>query len=316
MDFKSLDKGIKKLELENGLEEIPDYAFASFYNLKELNIPDSVKKIGKGAFQNCSSLINVTLPDNLTEISNNLFFHCKSLDSIALPESLLKIGDQAFFGTKIKSVKIPKSVITIGNSAFTGISEFIIYDSFNYNVNKYNIFTWLSEEIYDRETDGDIPLIYDFIKNVTVSILDDDTSLVKFKFFIPFRDKFDIFTISHEIFKDNRLDLSLLDSQFQRIRNFENKTKYVYYRVLYPYKLSDNNKNLFTRFITQNSQKIAEKFIDENTVIPLIKLSELGLITNDNVDKLVEYANINKKFNSLSYLMNYKHEKFSYRYAL
>ena len=167
------------------------------------------------------------LPKGLTEIPNNLFLHCKKLKDIEIPDSVLKIGDQAFFATDIKEVIIPKSVVTIGNSAFTGVSEFSIYDGFNYMVNKYNIFTWLSEPVYDRETDGQIPDTYSFIKNVVVSILDDTDGSIKFKFFIPFRDKFDIFSISHIIFKNNRLDLGLLDSQFQMIRDFESKKNYV-----------------------------------------------------------------------------------------
>lgn len=316
MDFKSLNKNIDKIVWEYGITEIPDYAFSSFYNLKEVEMPDTVVKIGRGAFQNCSSLEKVILPKNICELPNNLFLQCKKLEHVIIPDKVLKIGDQAFFATSIKNIVIPKSVVTIGNSAFTGVSEFAIYDGFNYTVNKYNIFTWLSEPIYDREADGQIPDTYGFIKNVVVTILDDESEEVKFKFFIPFRDKFDIFSISHIVFKDNRLDLGLLDSQFQRIRDFESKTNYVYYRIQYPYKLTDENKDLFARFIEANAIKIAERFIDDNTVIPLIKLDSLKLINDKNIDILIEYANVNRRFNSLSYLMNYKNENYKDRYSL
>lgn len=316
MDFKSLNKSIETIEWEEGISQIPDYAFSSFYNLKEVIIPDTVESIGRGAFQNCSSLEKVGLPKKLQEIPNNLFLQCKKLESVEIPETVLKIGDQAFFATSIKNVTIPKSVVTIGNSAFTGVSEFAIYDGFNYAINKYNIFTWLSEPIYDREADGQIPDTYSFIKNVVVTILDDNSGEVKFKFFIPFRDKFDIFSITHAVFKDNRLDLGLLDSQFQRIRDFESKTNYVYYRIQYPYKLTEENKDLFSRFIEANNVKIAERFIDDNTVTPLIKLDSLKLVNEKNIDTLIEYANVNRRFNSLSYLMNYKNEHFKNKYSL
>lgn len=316
MDFKSINKSIEKIEWEPGITEIPDYAFSSFYNLKEVKIPDTVERIGRGAFQNCGALEKVVLPKNISELPNNLFLQCKKLEQVTIPESVLKIGDQAFFATSIKNIVIPKSVVTIGNSAFTGISEFSIHDGFNYSINKYNIFTWLSEPIYDREADGQIPDTYSFIKNVVVTILDDETGEIKFKFFIPFRDKFDVFSISHVVFKNNRLDLGLLDSQFQRIRDFESKTNYVYYRIQYPYKLTDENKDLFSRFIEANAVKIAERFIDDNTVIPLIKLDSLKLINDKNIDTLIEYANVNRKFNSLSYLMNYKNENYKNRYSI
>ena len=316
MDFTSLNKNIEYIKWEDDIKEIPDYAFASFYNLEEVEIPDTVENIGKGAFQNCTNLKKVKLPNNIKELSNNLFLRCSKLEIIELPESLLKIGDQCFFATNLKNIVIPKNVYLIGNSAFTGVAEFTIRDGFDYTVNKYNLFTWLSEPIYDRETDGKIPDTYSFIKNVVITILDDVTNDVKFKFFIPFKDKFDIFSISHVIFRNNRLDLGLLDSQFQMIRDFENKTNYVYYRIKYPYKLTNDNKDLFTRFIETNNLKIAEKYIDDNIVEPLVELDSLNIITEKNIDDLIEYANINRKFNSLSYLMNYKNKNFSNRYSV
>ncbi|MBQ7743608.1 MAG: leucine-rich repeat domain-containing protein [Lachnospiraceae bacterium] len=315
MDYQNIKKDAKSVKIDNAAKEIPDYAFASFYNIEEINIPDSVEKIGRGAFQNCSKLSKVRLPKNLLELQNNTFFGCRKLENIELPDSLNRIGDQVFFGTGLKEIIIPDKVVTIGNSAFTGVSEFTIRDDFNYTVNKYNIFNWLSEPIYDREADGKIPETYQFIKNVVVTILDNDKK-VKFKFLIPFNDKFDFFSISHEIFRDNRLDLGLLDRQFQMIRDFENKTKYVYYRIQYPYKLTDENKNLFERFIVANDVSIAKGFIDGNQVKPLIKLESLGLINSKNIDGLIEYANVNRKFNVLSYLMNYKNEHFGDRYAI
>ena len=118
------------------------------------------------------------------------------------------------------------------------------------------------------------------------------------------------------MFKNNRLDLGLLDSQFQRIRDFESKTNYVYYRIQYPYKLTEENKDLFARFIEANNVKIAERFIDDNTVTPLIKLDSLKLVNEKNIDILIEYANVNRRFNSLSYLMNYKNEHFKNKYSL
>lgn len=312
----NIEKNIKEYNFNDGVNSIPDYAFSSCYNLKEIIIPDTVTSIGRGAFQNCKNLEKVILPSNLSEIPNNLFLNCVNLKEIIIPKSVIRIGDESFFGVNVDTIRIPKNVVTIGNSAFTGVTNFEIYDGFNYNLNKYNIFTWLSEQIYDRESDGKIPDTYTFIKNVVISVLDDDTSNVKFKFFIPFNDKFDIFTISHEIFIDNRLDLALLDKEFQRIRDFENKTNYVFYRITYPYKLSDENIEMFTRFIKANDIKIAERFIDDNTVEPLIRFEKLKLINQDNIDKLIEYANINRKFNSLSYLMNYKNQYFKNRYSL
>ena len=90
----------------------------------------------------------------------------------------------------------------------------------------------------------------------------------------------------------------------------------MYYRIQYPYKLTNENMDLFSRFIEANSVRIAERFIDDNTVTPLVKLEMLNLLNENNIDILIEYANINRRFNSLSYLMNYKNEHFKNRYSL
>lgn len=58
------------------LETIGEYAFQLQKGIKSIEIPDGVTEIGKGAFIGCESLVDVTIPDSVTEISESVFSMC------------------------------------------------------------------------------------------------------------------------------------------------------------------------------------------------------------------------------------------------
>ena len=55
VEVKCVDKGIKKAEILNGVESIPDSAFSKCKKLKEVKIPDSVTQIGSFVFSECKT---------------------------------------------------------------------------------------------------------------------------------------------------------------------------------------------------------------------------------------------------------------------
>jgi len=94
------NSGIEHLEIEEGIEVIPSYAFAST-NLTNLVLPKSIKKIDFQAFAGCLILENVILNDGLVEISVSAF-----------------AGD-----LKLKEITIPKTVNIVTEMSFSGCSE-------------------------------------------------------------------------------------------------------------------------------------------------------------------------------------------------
>ena len=112
------------LELEEELEEIPDYTFKHCESLENVTIPNSVTSIGESAFYYCKSLTSVTIPDSVTSIGNNAFSGCTSLTSVTIPDSVTSMGNNAFSGcTSLTSITIPDSVTSIGESAFSGCTS-------------------------------------------------------------------------------------------------------------------------------------------------------------------------------------------------
>lgn len=82
-DYCFFMSGVEEVILNENIEEIREFTFASCRNLKEITVPDSVLYIGEGAFSNCTSLEKVNLGDCLEAI-----------------------GIKAFEGTKIKEIYI------------------------------------------------------------------------------------------------------------------------------------------------------------------------------------------------------------------
>lgn len=156
---------LKTVTLEEGLEKIPNYLFASGdYSsyITSVNIPKTVKSIGNRAFyyckslskvvlnyndskiatatmglqdfavtigaeafMGCSSLKTVTLTENVTSIGNGAFSGCANLTSLALPQRVTYLGICFIRGTSISKITIPKNV---GSSLYDPYYEDDGYD--------------------------------------------------------------------------------------------------------------------------------------------------------------------------------------------
>ena len=137
-------ENLKKVTIEDGVEEIGAYAFAEsglVYEFDQLIIPDSVKILGEYAFSGTdldelvlgnglthipegafyySSLSSVEFGENIRSIGKESFSSNGSLYDIVLPCGLESIGESAFSGSGIMRLTIPDTVKTIGVKAFDG----------------------------------------------------------------------------------------------------------------------------------------------------------------------------------------------------
>ena len=94
---------VRKLELEQGITHIGNYAFYHSNLSGEIEIPNGVNSIGHWAFATQSEITECVLPDTLESI-----------------------GYYAFLSTGIPAAYIPASVEEIGNGAFTGHTRSLI----------------------------------------------------------------------------------------------------------------------------------------------------------------------------------------------
>lgn len=87
---------INTVIIEEGITNVPDWAFAMYGNLTSVSLPSTLKTIGNSSLEECG------------------FSH------IYLPEGLETIGDYAFLMGALTVVCLPSTVTSIGTVAFQG----------------------------------------------------------------------------------------------------------------------------------------------------------------------------------------------------
>ena len=142
LPWHSLASQVKNVVVDEGITNIPAYAFYECINLISINIPTSVTSIGGAAFYmcyslssidmsnsitsiggtafyKCTSLTNVTIPNQVTKLSGNTFSDCYNLVSVTIPDSVTEISGSVFYKcTSLRYVNIPKTVQRIANYTF------------------------------------------------------------------------------------------------------------------------------------------------------------------------------------------------------
>ena len=73
---------IKTVILEEGLNNISNYAFIECINLKSVIMPKSLTSIDNWAFYNCSSLTDFSIPNSVIYIGSDAFCKCTSLTRV------------------------------------------------------------------------------------------------------------------------------------------------------------------------------------------------------------------------------------------
>ena len=111
---------VETLILQNGLQEIGNYALYNARHLEQITIPAGVTRIGESAFEECRSLDSVTFAGKaLREIDDWAFYNCHTLKNITIPEGVTSIGKAAFFDCSyLKEITLPSTVQTIADNAF------------------------------------------------------------------------------------------------------------------------------------------------------------------------------------------------------
>ncbi len=119
---------IRRVEIEDGVTSIGDYAFDGCYNMTELEIPDSVTSIGQWAFFYCIGLDSLTIPDSITYLGDYAFQKCHGLTSVTIWCELQYFGEGAFsWCESLATVTVESGVAHIGDSAFWGSNISDIY---------------------------------------------------------------------------------------------------------------------------------------------------------------------------------------------
>ena len=87
MPWYSNIESIKKVIIEDGVQNIGNFSFFGCKNLEEVDIRSELTKIGFAAFDWCGNLKSINIPESVEDIDVYAFGNCESLDNIKLPSN-------------------------------------------------------------------------------------------------------------------------------------------------------------------------------------------------------------------------------------
>lgn len=122
--WRAYSASIKKVEVENGVTSIGNYAFYACNEITDILITSDVSSIGNYAFSDCVALRSITIPLNVTSINCGAFQNCTSLTSVTIPDNVTDVCSYAFSGCNgLENILIPLSLNHVENSAFQNCSS-------------------------------------------------------------------------------------------------------------------------------------------------------------------------------------------------
>ena len=118
---------ITAVVIENGITNVPDYAFDCFEKLEKVTLGNSVAEIGEQAFRECVKLSSITVPASVTEIGDSAFYGCTGLKEIryASGSKLTQIGKSAFERSGLLKVTLPAGVQDIPEWAYANCHDLV-----------------------------------------------------------------------------------------------------------------------------------------------------------------------------------------------
>lgn len=275
---------LKTVHLSNEITEIGNSAFWGCTSLENITIPNGVTKIGYNLFGGCLSLTSVTLPNTVTELDERAFKECTSLVHITLPDSLQKIGNMAFLNChSLKSVIIPDSLNAIGEKAFfmcENLSEITISNS-------------VTSVGGDAFSDCNSVTVIDKIaakplyKAITAT---DGSSAYNF--------------ILRNIWCKNGFDFAAQDSYFPALHDENLQCEIAFSRLMYRVNLSTDAENQYLDFLHNNAENAVRYCITEDSPELLELCEKYGLITAENVARLIDFSDEQGNTSATAFLLS------------
>lgn len=300
-----------------------------------VRIPGRVKKIGKGAFRDCTGLTAVTIPEGVRRICFSAFSGCKNLTSVQLPGSLTVIEGYAFSGCqRLTSVTIPDSVTEIEHCVFGGckqLASVVIPDTVERIGDKAFAGTpWLEEQKEEFVIAGKHVLIRynggrscvqipDSVRQVNASVLE-HLKKVTYRGMtleaLGTMHRVNDLQIMCSMMMNGQYDRHRIEVLRQELRDMYDgwgvpeSTMYPLLWQLFP--LFPEEPELLD-YAREYLDEMMCYLIDKGNIAAVEAVCKNGtLLTADNIDSFITYANRQGQLEIQLMLMNYKKEHIGY----
>ena len=195
-----------------------------------VSIPDCIENkpviaIERKAFLSCKKVVEIKLPDTIEELGDWAFAHMESLKSIILPYNLSIIGKEIFLGCK-------------------NLEEILISDN-EQKIQENGVGSMLAIAIKEF---GDYSMLG------TISVGGDkwinkwDETLLNFIHTDDLEGYQELWTCGEEDYEGEEYDIKLYPIERRKI-----KLRIIYFRLLHPYKISDEVKNELESYLRNHT---------------------------------------------------------------
>lgn len=115
---------LTSVTLNEGLNNIGEYAFDRSGLNGNITIPNSVTSIGSWAFSYCSNIRKITFGNGLQQFKHRTFYNCYGLVEVVLPDSLVDLGSETFGNCSLlSSVTLGTNVTKLNTYVFTSCNR-------------------------------------------------------------------------------------------------------------------------------------------------------------------------------------------------
>lgn len=258
---------------------------------QECKIPDTidgckVTSIAKYAFSGHSGLAFVRLPADLRTIGAHAFYNCRNLRHIALNDVLDDIGDGAFKNcAKVSRIEITRNTGSMKclKALLEEMNQEILVMIHYRQKTSALIFPYYMHE-YEENTPGRI------INQITIG------SGVHYR----------------ETVGGTDIDYVRYDRIFDVEKNIdvnESAWKVAYWRLRFPYALSDKDAQGYMKYLRERKYDTAAYLIKDEMYEELGVFLDLIIQTRDEVKAVIEGARIRGAIKAVGYLLEYEKKR-------
>ncbi|MCD7778500.1 MAG: leucine-rich repeat domain-containing protein [Clostridiales bacterium] len=273
-----------------------------------------VIKGGKAEITGCSeSKGRVILPDTIeglpvTSLARYSLANLRQAEEIILPSGLEGIGSLAFYNDRgLKRLDLPKNVYRIGGDALKncdGIREVVIRSE---RLLRYVLDELLQELIVVFKDEND-RILWKLLFPVSAESFSED---------VPGRTFHRTFTGPGYTYRRETAGSSVSFKRYDGLfkRTFEEEAAedlclLAVCRLVYPYKLENDAKEFYSRYIEENAFTAVKGFTDKGLFSEIEYLTENRLIPPKAAEEAADYARQRGNAEILSRLMDYRLKNF------
>ncbi|MBR5467597.1 MAG: leucine-rich repeat domain-containing protein [Firmicutes bacterium] len=278
-----------------------------------VKIPDCINEkpvfeIGHSAFRGMKFITDVVFPKHLKLIGDYAFCECRGIKEFIIPDGLLETGSHCFYNCRaLEKIEIPVTVEFIADGFIKncdGLKEVVIVTN-------------------GKLCSGVVDLVTNIDNEIMVIFKNQNARLILPEFgdeYIGNAPAMRFNTLTHgsgavfrRAFESKGFDYKLYDSFFFRAVLAEKTStviKMALCRLMYPYKLDEEGRNGYVKYVSENADKAVEYAAKTGDISVIESMDEFEIFNAENIDDAIDMASKSGNSEISAYLLDVKHKKF------